>query len=161
MRVIFGILFAVVSFGFAQAADLMRKAPPPVVNCGSLCDAYKHARSTGPVSYSGDLVCVHFEQPAADKVVIRFYDRAGHELDAGDALHARLAKKGDTFCVGRQWFEKARGGHVELCNTDAHSTLGPEVIEAYLRQGGTQPGHYVCLYGEKGCKAIATALRRG
>ena len=141
----------------AQAADKpLRPAPhvdvapapaPQRAQCvaGTKCDVYKTTRQHGLVQTNIDLVCIPIKQAKPGIVVIRFYDAAGRELDAGNNQHSNQKGMVDQFCVGRHYLEKAQAGHIEVCNDVDTKKLAPQQI-AILLESGMPLNHWLYLY---------------
>jgi hypothetical protein len=134
---IFVILFAVAFASPALAGEAS-------CSFGSKCYAYKHARSTGPVAYSGPTICITYKQAKIDNIVIRFYDAAGKELDANDPLHnLKNAPTIGTICPGAHWFQEA--ARAELCNSFEGRWLESEHLAILLQLKGMPVGKFVYL----------------
>ena len=140
---IFGILFAVL--GFVSQATAGGIQDP---NCDAKCQVYKATRAHGLVRPQTDLVCIRTQQAGRGIIVIRFYDGAGRELDAGNKQHSNIKEAVDQFCVGRHYLLKAQSGHVEVCNDVKTKTLRPEEIAVLLRQG-MPPDRAVRLFASR------------
>lgn len=160
MRSFFVIITAAIAFcsvsSYAQAADVTLRprpqqhvvvAPQAPAKCvaGDLCDVYKSTREHGLIQTNIDLVCIPIKQAKPGIVVIRFYDAAGRELDAGNKQHSNIKGMVDQFCVGRHYLEEAQAGHVEVCNDVDTKKLAPQQIAILLRSG-MPPNHWLYLY---------------
>lgn len=152
-KVIFVTLFALGCMSVAQAADMprqQRQYQPPArtlvqPDCGDKCEVYKNTRAHGLVQTRTELVCIPIKQAKPGIVVIRFYDAAGRELDAGNKAHSNLKGTVDEFCVGRHYLVKAQAGRVEVCNDVDTKLLAPQQIATLLRSG-MPPNHWLYLF---------------
>jgi len=141
MRASIFVILAAFSLSFSPASAGEGK-------CGALCRAYKSAHSEGPVPYSKQTICVWYRQSRVDNIVIRFYDGAGHELDANDPLHNRRdAPVEGSICPGAHWFVEAleSGGYAQLCNSETGRLLEQIHIDIMLKYGRTPPGKWFYL----------------
>jgi hypothetical protein len=134
-------------FGMIVLAALLLSHPAHAgvkQDCGTMCQSYKHAHSTGPVPYAGRKVCIWFKQARVDNVVLRFFDATGRELDANDPLHARRdAHTTDSICPGEHWLKKA--ARAQLCNSYESRWLERDHLAIMLQLGRTPPGKFVHL----------------